>query len=93
MAFLYNHYLTLREKCPSKQDKNTPTQTTQGKNARIQKLREELERKGRMTNDEAQALLGVSDATATRYFKELEKKGEVVQEGENRGVYYKYSKR
>ncbi|MFH1759123.1 MAG: winged helix-turn-helix domain-containing protein [Patescibacteria group bacterium] len=44
---------------------------------------------GRITNNEIEELLGVSDATATRYLDELEKNGDIVQKGATgRGVYY-----
>jgi|SRR3989344_1179276 len=44
---------------------------------------------GRVTNDDIQKLLGVSDATATRYLETLEKEGLIRQVGgEGRGVYY-----
>ncbi len=45
--------------------------------------------KGQLTNDEVQKLLGVSDATATRYMDELEKEGKVKQVGPTgQNVYY-----
>ncbi len=47
-----------------------------------------LREKGKITNDEVQALLGVSDATATRYLDELEKEGKVVQQGVQKGTFY-----
>ena len=44
----------------------------------------------RITNDEVQELLGVADATATRYLEALEQEGAIVQVGkEGRSVYYK----
>ena len=43
----------------------------------------------RITNNDVEKLLGVSDATATRYLDELEKEGLARQAGEaGRGVYY-----
>src|SRR3989344_2286802 len=43
-----------------------------------------------VTNDVVQMLLGVSDATATRYLDRLEKEGKIVQIGkEGRGVVYR----
>lgn len=43
----------------------------------------------RVTNDDVQKLLGVSDATATRYLEELEKEGKIKQVGAaGKGVYY-----
>ncbi len=44
---------------------------------------------GRVTNNDIEKLLGVSDATATRYLEELEREGKVKQVGtEGRSVYY-----
>jgi len=43
----------------------------------------------RATNDDIQRILGVSDATATRYLEALEKEGLIRQVGgKGRGVYY-----
>lgn len=47
-----------------------------------------LQEKGKITNDEVQALLGVSDATATRYLDELEKEDKVVRQGVQKGTFY-----
>ncbi len=47
-----------------------------------------LEKKGRITNQEVEKALKVSDATATRYLDELEKEGRVIQKGEAKGTYY-----
>ncbi|MCK4918409.1 MAG: DUF977 family protein [Candidatus Pacebacteria bacterium] len=49
-----------------------------------------INKNGRVTNNDVEKLLDVSDATATRYLQELENKGLVIQEGETgRGVFYK----
>lgn len=43
----------------------------------------------KITNDDVQSLLNVSDATAERYLQELEQKGLVKQEGETgHSVFY-----
>ena len=56
----------------------------------INKLKEYVNGKERITNDEIERFLGVSDSTATRYMDELEKEGLVEQIGkEGRHVYYK----
>jgi len=48
-----------------------------------------LNMKGTITNKDVEKLLGVSDATATRYLDELEKKGLLRQVGDTgRGVFY-----
>jgi len=41
-----------------------------------------------VTNNEIESLLGVSDATATRYLDELEDRGKLVQKGDGRSTYY-----
>ena len=58
-----------------------------GRKERIVKL---LEEKDRITNNDVEELLGVSDATATNYLDELEKEGKIEQFGRTgRSVYYK----
>lgn len=48
-----------------------------------------LETQSQLTNNHVEQLLGVSDATATRYLEELEKEGHIRQVGDTgRGVYY-----
>ncbi len=58
------------------------------KERRKSMLLKHLKDQGRITNNEAEELLGVSDSTATRYFDELEEEGEIVQKGKGRGTYY-----
>lgn len=46
--------------------------------------------KHQVTNDDVQHVLGVSDATATRYLDALQRSGDVVQMGDTgRGVVYR----
>ena len=46
-------------------------------------------KEGRITNDEVEKMLKVSDTTAGRYLEELEKRGRIKQVGKTgRGVYY-----
>ena len=48
-----------------------------------------LETSHPLTNNDVEAMLGISDASATRYFDELEKEGKVRQVGKTgRYVYY-----
>ncbi len=56
----------------------------------IKKLEEYvLNMKGTIANKDVEKLLGVADATATRYLDELEKKGLLRQVGDTgRGVFY-----
>lgn len=54
-----------------------------------QKILKFFESRERVANNDVEKLLGVSDATATRYLDELEKQGEIRQVGkEGRFVYY-----
>ena len=53
-----------------------------GKEKRKATLLRHIRSRGKITNDEAEALLGVSHSTATLYFDELEEKGE------GRGTHY-----
>ena len=48
-----------------------------------------LETQGKLTNNHVEQMLGISDATATRYLDELEKEGKIRQVGKTgRDVYY-----
>ena len=53
------------------------------------KILEYFRSRERVSNDEIEKLLGVSDATATRYLDELEKQGLIRQVGRTgQSVYY-----
>lgn len=53
------------------------------------KIMELLAKKGRITNDDVEKFLHVSDATATRYLSKLEKSGLIKQTGRSgRSVFY-----
>lgn len=57
------------------------------RNEKILKL---LDTKGTISNEDVEAALGVSDATATRILDELEKSGHLVQVGTTgQGVTYR----
>ncbi|MBU1092406.1 winged helix-turn-helix transcriptional regulator [Patescibacteria group bacterium] len=59
------------------------------KEIHIQKIMQHFAGQDKMTNEDVQNLLGVSDATATRYMDELEKEGLVRQVGTSGpNVYY-----
>ncbi len=51
------------------------------KRKKLDKILEALNAKGKITNDEVEKLLHVSDATATRYLSTLEKEGKIQQVG------------
>ena len=54
-----------------------------------QKILTLLVASARISNNDVQKLLGVSDATATRYLEKLEQEGELKQvQDQGRGVYY-----
>lgn len=53
----------------------------QRKQKKLEKILEFLNAKGKITNDQVEKLLHVSDATATRYLSALEKEGKIQQVG------------
>lgn len=61
------------------------------KEANKQAIYELLETNSPLTNNDVEAMLGISDATATRYFDELEKEGKVRQVGKT-GRYVSYER-
>ena len=55
-----------------------------------EKILQELQNKNKITNNDIEKLLNVSDATATRYLNELEKENKIEQIGKTgRSVYYR----
>lgn len=61
------------------------------KRKKLDKILEAVTKHGSITNDQAEKLLHVSDATATRYLTQLEKEGKLKQDGKT-GKSVKYSK-
>lgn len=56
---------------------------------RKEKIMERVRVQGRITNDEVEDLLNVSNNTALKYLNELEREGKLEQNGATgRGVYY-----
>ena len=54
-----------------------------------EKILEFMQENERITNNDVEELCGVSNATAERYLDELEKEGEIIQNGKvGKGVYY-----
>ena len=51
------------------------------RDARVAQVLAAVGERGTITNDEVQALLGVSDASAERYLSELEAAGKIAQVG------------
>ncbi len=65
------------------------TKRTEEKEIRKQKIVESLKEKEKITNNEVEKMLGVSDATATNYLEELERDGKIIQQGKTgRAVFY-----
>jgi len=59
------------------------------KRKKLNKIMSLFLEKSKITNDEVEKLLHVSDATATRYLSQLEKEGKIVQSGKTgKGVSY-----
>lgn len=62
---------------------------TREKEENLEKIRGLFDGGGRVANGDVEKLLGVSDATATRYLDELEKEGFIRQVGKTgQHVYY-----
>lgn len=54
-----------------------------------QRVLELIQNKQKVTNNDIEELLGVSDSTATRYLEELEQEQKIAQVGNTgKGVYY-----
>lgn len=53
-----------------------------------EKILELLNQQGRITNDEAEKMLGVSDSTAQRYLQELVEENKIEEKGKTRGTFY-----
>lgn len=54
-----------------------------------EKILELLKKQGRITNDEVEKMLGVSDSTVGRYLEELQKEGLIIQKGKTgKSVFY-----
>jgi hypothetical protein len=59
------------------------------KAAKLQKIMDKISQKGRISNDEVEKLLRVSNMTAYRYLESLEKQGKVRQVGKTgKSVFY-----
>lgn len=59
------------------------------KRENLEKMRQIFAERPAVTNDDIEKLLGISDATATRYLDELEKEGLIRQVGRTgKHVYY-----
>ena len=67
-----------------------PNQELNEKQTRKQKIIEYIKQNQKITNNQVEELLGVSDTTAYRYLEELEREREIVQHGKTgRAVEYR----
>ena len=65
------------------------TRQAEEKAGHLQKIKDFMQDKDKVTNKEIVDMLGVSDATAVRYFNELEKAGFLKQVGKTgHSVFY-----
>jgi len=53
-----------------------------------EKILELLNKQGRITNDEVEKMLGVSDSTVQRYLQELVGENKIEEKGKTRGIFY-----
>ena len=68
---------------------NPKVETRKENLAKLEEMIGSKSQEEKITNDEVQKLLKVSDATAERYLQELESKGLIKQSGEiGKNVYY-----
>ena len=73
----------------SKQVPSVTSETTEVKEDNGGKILKFIQENQRITNNDVEKLLGVSDATATRYLDDLEKEEKISQIGDTgQGVYY-----
>jgi predicted HTH transcriptional regulator len=74
---------------PENSNHGVVAEQSEEKEKNLAKIREFIVDKDKVTNEEIQKLLNISDATVARYFDDLEKEGIVKQVGETgQSVYY-----
>lgn len=72
-----------------RRSKSFNSEQSENKESNKRKILELFNTKNPITNNDAEAMLEISDATATRYFEELEREGKVRQVGKTgKHVYY-----
>jgi predicted HTH transcriptional regulator len=74
---------------PEREKENLIQKQARDKAENKQKILDLLETQGKLTNNQVEQTIGISDATATRYLEELEKEGKVKQVGvTGKDVFY-----
>lgn len=88
--FWFLYFVPASQKPAGRQGNILNDARVEAKKGALEKVFAEIQRKGTIRNDDVQALLGVSDATAERYLQELETERRIVQVGEaGKTVSYK----
>lgn len=85
-------WFILKEESPAKAKNRQKALTEREENhrANLAKVLNMAQISDRLTNNDIERTLGVSDSTATRYLQELEDLGKIEQVGtEGRAVYYR----
>ena len=89
LGIILGYYLAKRKSCISNKGvSKINTQKQYKKEESKKKILELLKTKNSITNDDIENLLGVSDATATRYLDELEEENKIIAQGEGKYTYY-----
>ncbi|MBI2086660.1 MAG: hypothetical protein HYT69_00570 [Candidatus Zambryskibacteria bacterium] len=86
IGFLLGYFIASK-----KQEVGFISKQQEEKKRNKQAIFELLETNHPLTNNDVEVMLGISDATATRYFDELEKEGKVRQVGKT-GRYVNYER-
>jgi predicted HTH transcriptional regulator len=73
------------------QNRRKPTQNELNKKENIKKLEEYILKNNKISNDDVENLLGISNTSSWRYLDELEKQGKIRQVG-NTGKHTYYEK-
>lgn len=81
-------YFAMRNKKASGIASHAQKQQTK-KQSQKEKILQMIREKGKVTNDDIEKMLGVSDASVTNYLSELEREGNIEQIGE-RGRFVSY---
>lgn len=92
LGLVIGYFLWRKKTTTSNIETGIMTERIEEKQENMTKLKEFISQKtDRITNDEVQAFLKISDATAERYLNEIEKEGLIKQMGKT-GKYTYYEK-
>jgi len=88
MFFVWSYFRRSRNGAARGKTRIIYTGRAKEKEKNIGKILGHVWHNNRITNNDVEDLLDVSDATATRYLEELEERGRIVQKGDGRSTYY-----